>query len=135
MRFSSTLAASLALSFSVASPIALQKRVATPKVTDDIILNYALTLEYLERTFYQGGLAKYTNADFVAAGFPDPFYKNLQDIYMDEQTHVTFLDGALRAGGYTPTNQLKYTFIYNDPKSFVALSAMLEGVGVSAYDL
>ncbi|KAL8926995.1 MAG: hypothetical protein Q9208_002540 [Pyrenodesmia sp. 3 TL-2023] len=131
MRFSHTLAASLALSAAQASP--LVKRVTTPKVDDGIILNYALTLEYLERKFYQDGLANYTQADFVAAGFEDPFYKNLQEIYFDEQTHVSALSAALAAAGITPTVELQYSFPATDPLSFVTLSSVLEGVGVSAY--
>ncbi|KAL8833140.1 MAG: hypothetical protein Q9170_004472 [Blastenia crenularia] len=131
MRFFLTLAASLALSAVQASP--LVKRVTTPKVDDGIILNYALTLEYLERKFYQEGLANYTQADFVAAGFEDPFYTNLKQIYYDEQTHVSFLSEALTAAGVTPTVELQYTFPSTDVLSFITLSSVLEGVGVSAY--
>lgn len=130
MRFSSTLLASLALSFTSATPI--DKRVSTPQVDDGIILNYALTLEYLERAFYRGALQNFTQADFVAAGFEDPFYANLQEVYFDEQTHVAFLSGALEAAKITPTVELQYTFPYTDVKSFVTLSSMLEGIGVSA---
>lgn len=133
MRFSSTVAALSAVGLSIASPIDIEKRVATPKVDDGIILNYALTLEYLERAFYRGGLENFTQAEFVAAGFEDPFYENLQTIYFDEQTHVSFLSGALKAAGVTPTVELEYTFPYTDPKSFLTLSSVLEGVGVSAY--
>lgn len=130
MRFSHTLAASLAVSAVQASP--LVKRVTTPKVNDGIILNYALTLEYLERKFYQDGLANYSQAEFVAAGFEDPFYKNLQEIYFDEQTHVSALSAALTAAKITPTVELQYRFPATDPLSFVTLSSVLEGVGVSA---
>lgn len=56
-----------------------------PPGGDVDILNYALTLEFLERKFYQEGLANFTQADFVAAGFPDPFYANLKEIAYDEQ--------------------------------------------------
>ncbi|KAL8734086.1 MAG: hypothetical protein Q9181_003331 [Wetmoreana brouardii] len=134
MRFSLTFAASLALSAVQASP--LVKRVGpvtTPEVDDGIILNYALTLEYLERKFYQEALANYSQADFVAAGFEDPFYTNLKQIYVDEQTHVSFISGALEAAGITPTVELQYTFPATDVLSFVTLSSVLEGVGVSAY--
>ncbi|KAI4241970.1 MAG: hypothetical protein LQ352_007339, partial [Teloschistes flavicans] len=133
MRFSLTLAASLALSAVQASPVV--KRVNTPTVNDGIILNYALTLEYLERKFYQEALANITQAEFVAAGFADPFYANLKEIYVDEQTHVKFLSDALKAAGVTPTVELQYTFPVEkkDVLGFVTLSSVLEGVGVSAY--
>jgi len=104
-----------------------------PPGGDVTILNYALTLEYLERKFYQEGLANYTQAQFVAAGFPDPFYKNLKEIYYDEQTHVSFLSGALSGAGAQPVTEAKYSFPSTDVKSFVGLASVLEGVGVSAY--
>lgn len=133
MRLSLTLAASLALSAVQASPLVKRMGpVTTPVVNDGIILNYALTLEYLERKFYQEALANFTQADFVAAGFEDPFYANLQEIYLDEQTHVSFISGALKAAGVTPTVELQYTFPVTDVLSFVTLSSVLEGVGVSA---
>ncbi|KAL8782174.1 MAG: hypothetical protein Q9213_005610 [Squamulea squamosa] len=134
MRFSLTLAASLALSAVQASPLVKRDGpVKTPTVNDAIILNYALTLEYLERKFYQEGLANYTRGQFVEAGFEDPFYDNLKEIYFDEQTHVSFISDALKAAGVTPTVELKYTFGTTNPLQFVTLSSVLEGVGVSAY--
>jgi hypothetical protein len=81
--------------FVLASPI--EKRAeyamdfAAPPGGDVTILNYALTLEYLERKFYQEGLANYTQAQFIEAGFPDPFYKNLKEIYYDEQVRFILL--------------------------------------------
>jgi len=101
-----------------------------PPGGDTTILNYALTLEYLERQFYKEGLANYTQADFVAAGFVDPFYSNLKEIYFDEETHVSFLAGALAGSA---VHQATYRFPSTTAASFVALSSVLEGVGVSAY--
>jgi hypothetical protein len=34
-------------------------------------------------------------AQFIAAGFPDPFYANLVEIASDEKTHVSLLTTAL----------------------------------------
>ncbi|KAI9673632.1 MAG: hypothetical protein M1817_002269 [Caeruleum heppii] len=128
MRASFALTAALATGLTMASPI--EKRQA---IDDFAILNYALTLEYLERKFYMEGLANYTEAQFTAAGFVDPFYKNLKEIYFDEQTHVDFLATAIRGAGGVPVSEATYAFGVTDPKSFVTLSSVLEGVGVSAY--
>lgn len=119
-----------AAGFAVALPNPAVKRQA---ITDADILNYALTLEHLEDKFYREGLANYTQAQFVAAGFPDPFYANLKTVSSDESTHVAFLTSALQAAGATPVAECTYDFGVSDPKSFVALASVLEGVGVSAY--
>ena len=63
---------SIALIAFVAGVMALPP---TPNVNDFDIFQYALTLEHLEDKFYRDGLAKYSEADFVNAGFPAPFYK------------------------------------------------------------
>lgn len=134
MQFSCTVAAALVFGLTFASPIEVEKRttVSTPKVDDGIILNYALTLEYLERKFYQEALQKFSRDDFKKAGFADPFYDNLLEIYEDEKTHVTVIDGALKAAKITPTNELVYSFGLTTVQSFVTLSSVLEGVGVTA---
>lgn len=94
------------------------------------ILNYALTLEHLEDKFYREGLQNYTQADFVNAGFPDPFYANLKEISADETTHVAFLAKNLADAA---VEECVYSFPSTDPKSFVGLASVLEGVGTSAY--
>lgn len=134
MRFISWVVAALAVGITTASPLEVEKRtyVTTPKVNDGIILNYALTLEYLERKFYQEALNKFSREDFIKAGYPDPFYKNLEEIYLDEKTHVIFLKTALEAAKIVSTNELKYTFKYKTVNEFITLASVLEGVGVSA---
>ena len=102
-------------------------------ITDADILNYALTLEHLEDKFYREGLANYTEADFAKAGFDATFYGNLKEISSDEITHVAFLTAALMKAGATPVKECTYAYGVSDPKGFVMLSSILEGVGVSAY--
>jgi len=131
MKYSLSIVALAAASAVSAGPIVAKRQAAA--ITDADILNYALTLEHLEDKFYREALANYTQADFVAAGFPDPFYENLKTVSSDETTHVTFLTTALTAAGAQAVAECSYVFPSTDPKSFVALASVLEGVGVSAY--
>jgi len=86
MRSLSILVSAAAMSSVSAFPALLKRaNYDAPPQGDIDILNYALTLEYLERKFYQEGLAKYTVNDFCQAGFNGEFYKSLQEIYVDEQ--------------------------------------------------
>ena len=71
-----------------------------------VILNYALTLEHLEDTFYRGGLANFTEAEFAAAGFDSTFYTNLQHVGSDETEHVSFLTKALQGMVSSRNSQL-----------------------------
>ncbi|OGE47775.1 hypothetical protein PENARI_c037G07288 [Penicillium arizonense] len=102
-------------------------------ISDADILNYALTLEHLEASFYEEGLKNYTQEDFVKAGMNDPFYANLREVASDEKSHVEFLTSALKAAGASPVAACTYNFPSTDVNSFLALASVLEGVGVSAY--
>lgn len=104
-----------------------------PVITDADILNYTLTLEHLEDKFYRKGLANYSQADFTSASFDVTFYSNLKEISSDKITYVSFLTAALTKAGVTLVKECTYVFGVSDPKLFVILSLILEGVGVSAY--
>ena len=115
----------------LAGPVPAKRQASAP--TDADILNYALTLEHLEDKFYREALENYTLADFQAAGFDQTFYNNIKEISSDEQTHVSFLTSALQAAGAPAVAECTYSFPATDVPSFLALSQVLEGVGVSAY--
>ena len=72
-------------------------------------------------------------ADFLAAGFSDLYYSNLKYVVHDEEAHVELLTSALSAAGVTPVSACDYSFPFTDPRSFVALASILEGVGSAAY--
>ncbi|SCU80494.1 LANO_0B00298g1_1 [Lachancea nothofagi CBS 11611] len=129
MRFAyaaSVLFATLAL----AAPVALQKRAA---LGDIDILQFALTLEHLENAFFKQGLSTWSVDEFVKANFTESFYSQLKYITHDEETHVLYLEAALKTAGATPVAACSYKFPMTNPHDFVALAATIDGVGAAAY--
>ncbi|MCW3010436.1 MAG: hypothetical protein JWO90_840 [Solirubrobacterales bacterium] len=89
------------------------------------ILNYALTLEYLEAAFYTEALKSGKITDPTLAGF-------LAVVENDERKHVSFLRKAL---GSKAVKKPKFDFkgTNTDQKLFKATAAVLENTGVQAY--
>ncbi|KAK0517576.1 hypothetical protein JMJ35_000731 [Cladonia borealis] len=107
----------------------------SPIVTDAFILNFLLTLSYLLRALYSTALTSLSHTDFLTAGFPDPFYASLKQIYLDEESHVWFLNKVLQAAGVEAERELEYVFPFGEGNvgGFVELAGVVVGVGVSAY--
>jgi glutamine cyclotransferase len=94
--------------------------------SDVDILNFALTLEYLETDFYQSkgrsvGLSG--QAKSLAKSFGD-----------EEAEHVMALTKAIKASGGTPVKKPMFVFPGHDQKSFLKLAYTLENTGVGAYN-
>jgi Ferritin-like domain len=89
------------------------------------ILNYALTLEYLERAFYNEATASGKITDPQLATF-------LKVVTRDERAHVAFLQKAL---GSKAVKMPKFDFkgIPSDQSMFAATAQVLENTGVHAY--
>ncbi|GAA5847621.1 hypothetical protein JCM3766R1_000814 [Sporobolomyces carnicolor] len=100
------------------------------KPNDVEILNFALTLEYLERNFYSDVLKKFSAADFKKAGYSADVRENFQRLAIQEADHVRFLGSAL---GNAKVQSCKYIFGLSSPKAVVATARLLENVGVAAY--
>lgn len=117
---------------------------AAPSAVVDV-LNFALTLEYLESKFYDTGVQ---TSGLVPAG--DTSY--IQSIRNDEDLHVTFLQGAISSLGGTPVAISSFTFdftaggtaggptnngpfkdVFSNYQTFLAVAETFEDTGVRAY--
>jgi rubrerythrin len=90
------------------------------------ILNFALTLEYLEAAFYEEALSK--------ANLSGEVKKLAQEIGDHEKQHVEALTGAIKKAGGKPVSAPMVKFPLKDEKSFLKLAQTFEDTGVSAYD-
>lgn len=102
------------------------------------VLNYALTLEYLESEFYKAGVAA---PGLIPAG--TPAVGALTKIRNDEVAHVAFLRSAITASGGTPVTLTAANFdftaggafanVFSDYDLFLAVAQTFEDTGVRAY--
>jgi rubrerythrin len=90
------------------------------------ILNFALTLEYLESTFYAEAKRR--------AGASGELKSLIELLAKDEQEHVEALAGTVKKLGGKPVAKPKFDFPYNNTAGFLKLAQTFEDTGVSAYN-
>ncbi|MGA9876848.1 MAG: ferritin-like domain-containing protein [Solirubrobacteraceae bacterium] len=93
---------------------------------DAEILNFALTLEYLESDFYK--------VKGKTVGLSGQAKTYAEEFGMEEEQHVEALTGAVKELGGTPVKKPTFVFPATDEKSFLALASVLENTGVGAYN-
>ncbi|NIG55931.1 ferritin-like domain-containing protein [Chitinophaga sp. Cy-1792] len=99
------------------------------------ILNYALTLEYLESTFYTTGAA----SGVVPAG--TPAVAAINTIRDHENEHVAFLTSVIKSMNATPVTKPNFDFtaggtfpnVFTNYDTFLAVAQAFEDTGVRAY--
>jgi rubrerythrin len=97
----------------------------TASTGDLAILNYALTLEYLETTFYE---------KVVASGFFNGKVAALIETFGgQEKTHVEALKGAVEKLGGTPAANPEGKFPITSATQVALLAYTVENLGASAY--
>jgi len=107
------------------------------------VLNFALTLEHLEATYYNQFLDEYSEkevensepAKVLTGGGNDRYtvYQKIQTVRDHEEAHVDALTKTINDLGGDPVEPAEYEFPYDSIAAFVSLSATIEAVGVSAY--
>jgi hypothetical protein len=102
---------------------------SAPSTTGDLgILNFALTLEYLESYFY--------NVVGKSAGLTGEAESLRALLGSHEAAHVSALTAAIKGAGGTPVTSptFKFPASTKTQKGFLKLASVLENTGVSAYN-
>ena len=122
-----TLAAGAAYGLGAVSPFV--SRSLAQGGGDVDVVNYALTLEYLEAAFYQQAAKK-------VAGLSSDQKKLIKEIGENEQEHVDALIATAKKLGGTPAKKPRVDFAgaFNDKATFLKVANVLEDTGVSAYN-
>ncbi|HEY3961492.1 MAG TPA: ferritin-like domain-containing protein [Gaiellaceae bacterium] len=90
------------------------------------ILNFALTLEYLEADFY--------NVKGRQVGLSGEARSYAREFGAEEEAHVSALSAAVKQLGGKPATKPTFAFPVSNEKSFLALASVLENTGVGAYN-
>jgi hypothetical protein len=120
-----TLAAGAVYGMGSVAPFVSQALAATGG-GDAEILNFALTLEYLEADFYTVK-AKEVGLSGQAKSYAKQFGA-------EETEHVAALIAAIKQLGGTPVKKPRFVFPVTSESSFLALASVLENTGVGAYN-
>ena len=93
---------------------------------DAEILNFALTLEYLEADFY--------NVKGKQVGLSGQAKVYAKQFGAEEAEHVSALTAAIKQLGGTPVKKPTFVFPAASESSFLKLASVLENTGVGAYN-
>jgi hypothetical protein len=106
----------------------VREAIAQDGAGDVEILNFALTLEYLEAAYYTQGLKR--------AGLSGDAKALATEIRDNENEHVTALMSTIKDLGGTPVKAPRVDFggAFANQKAFLKLAQTFEDTGVSAYN-
>jgi serine-rich repeat adhesion-like glycoprotein len=104
----------------------VRRALAMTGSSDVDILNFALTLEYLEAKFYEEAKSRAKASGEL---------KSLVNLLAsDEKQHVEALTATIKQLGGKPVAEPKFDFPYSGTGGFLKLAQTFEDTGVSAYN-
>jgi rubrerythrin len=104
----------------------VRRALAMTGSSDVDILNFALTLEYLESKFYEEAKSRAKASGEL---------KSLVNLLAsDEKQHVEALTATIKQLGGKPVAEPKFDFPYSGTGGFLKLAQTFEDTGVSAYN-
>jgi rubrerythrin len=104
----------------------VRKAFAMTGSSDVDILNFALTLEYLESSFYDEAKTR--------AKASGELKTLIALLAKDEREHVEALTATIKSLKGKPVAEPKFNFDYSDTAGFLKLAQTFEDTGVSAYN-
>jgi len=104
----------------------VRRALAASEGGDVGILNFALTLEYLEADFYAEAKRR--------AGASGELKSLIGLLAADEQQHVEALTATVKKLGGKPVAKPEFEFPYGNTAGFLKLAQTFEDTGVSAYN-
>ncbi len=123
-----------AIPFGVGAAAVSQRTYAQSSVSVEDVLNFALTLEFLEAEFYTTGLSM---TGLIPSGKDRAIFEVIEKHEVD---HVEFLKAAISGSGGTPVDKPNFDFTvggtfmpFQDYTQFLALAQAFEDTGVRAY--
>lgn len=109
--------------------------------TDVDVLNYALSLEHLERSLYAAGLEAFDEEAFLESDALSAYDEDTREAVYGyvgtmaehETQHVSVLGQAVELLGGEPAAPAEYDFAFETVGEFLSLAAVIENTGVAAY--
>ncbi|KAL2173722.1 uncharacterized protein P884DRAFT_211069 [Thermothelomyces heterothallicus CBS 202.75] len=96
-----------------------------PPAEDDHTWQNLLSAEWIIFEFYQQGIERFTDEDFVKVGMPNNTRRRLMEIRNNEAGHLRIFQNHISPTSIKP-GPCKYNFPLQDPRSYLAFMSVVE---------
>ncbi|KAK4458393.1 hypothetical protein QBC42DRAFT_314811 [Cladorrhinum samala] len=96
-----------------------------PPGVDDWVWQNLLSAKWLIFEFYQQGIERFTELDFVQAGMPNTTRRRLMEIRNNEAGHLRIFQNQISPTSIKP-GRCRYSFPFTEPVGYLALMTVLE---------